>query len=61
MRFEGDVPPLEIRICTKSRSSSEPLDTGVPSYAGYPPKLIVRLVGSMLAMTFAPRQKNNPI
>jgi hypothetical protein len=61
MRFEGDVPPLEIRICTKSRSSREPLDTSVPSYAGYPPKLIVRLVGSMLAMTFAPRQKNNPI
>ena len=60
-RFEGDVPPLEVRICTKSRTSNEPLDNSVPSYAGYPPKLIFRLVGSMLAMTFAPKRKHNPI
>ena len=60
-RFEGDVPPLEIRICTKSRTSNEPLDTSVPSYAGYSPKLIFRLVRSMLGMTFAPKRKQNPI
>jgi hypothetical protein len=61
VRFEGDAPPLEMRICTKSRTSGEALDTSVPSYAGYPPKLIVRLIGSMLAMSFAPRQQKNSI
>jgi hypothetical protein len=61
MRFQGDVPPLEMRICTKSRSSNEPLDTSVPSYAGYPPKLIVRLVGSMLGTIFAPKPNHTAI
>jgi hypothetical protein len=60
-RFEGDVPPLEARICTKSRRSNDPIDTSVPSYAGYPPKLIFRLVGSMLAMTVASKRQTNPI
>lgn len=60
-RFQGDVPPLEVCICTKSRTSDEPLGTSVPSYAGYPLKLIFRLVGSLLAMTFAPKRKHNPI
>lgn len=60
-RFEGDFPPLEVRICTRSRMSNEPLDSSVPSYAGYPPKLIFRLAGSMLAMTLAPKRKSNPI
>jgi hypothetical protein len=61
MRFEGDVPPLEMRICTKSRVSSELLDASVPAYAGYPPKLIFRLVASMLAMMFTPRRKRTVI
>jgi hypothetical protein len=60
-RFEGDVPPLEMRICTKSRTSDEALGTTVPSYAGYPPRLLVRLIGSMLAMIFAPRRQKNSI
>lgn len=60
-RFKGDAPPLEVRICTKSRKSNDPIDTGVPSYAGYPPKLIFRLIGSMLAMTIAPKRQTNPI
>lgn len=60
-RFGSDAPPLEARICVKSRNSSEPLDKSIPSCAGYPPKLVFRLVRSMLAMAFAPKQKQNPI
>ena len=57
-RFVGDVPPLEMRICTKSRSSNEALDLSIPSYAGYPPSLMVRLLGSMLPMLFTLKPKN---
>jgi hypothetical protein len=60
-RFVGNVPPLEMRICTKSRTSDEALDSNIPNYAGYPPGLMVRLIGSMLAMVFAPKQRKNPI
>ncbi len=60
-RFEGDVPPLEVRICTKSRTSDEALETSIPSYAGYPPRLIFRLVGSMFAMALARKRKHDPI
>jgi hypothetical protein len=57
-RFVGDVPPLEMRICTKSRTSNEALDSSIPSYAGYPLSLMVRLLGSMLPTLFTRKQKN---
>jgi hypothetical protein len=60
-RFVGDVPPLEMRICTKARTSGEPLDQSIPSHASYPSGMMVRLLGSMLAMIFAPKTQNNPI
>ena len=60
-RFVGDVPPVEMCICTKFRTSDETLDPSIPSYAGYPPRMMVRLLGTMLAMAFAPKQQRNPI
>ena len=60
-RFVGDVPPLEMRICTKSRTSDAPLDSHAPNYPRYAPRLIVRLLASRLAMALAPRTKTNPI
>jgi hypothetical protein len=57
-RFVGDAPPVEMRICTKSRTSDEKLDARIPSYAGYPPRMMLRLLGSMLAMLLAPKRKN---
>jgi hypothetical protein len=60
-RFVDDVPPLEMRVCTKFRTSDAPFDARVPSYARYAPRLIVRLLASRLAMAFAPKQKTNPI
>jgi hypothetical protein len=52
------VLPLEMRICTKSRTSNEALDTSVPSSASYPPALMLRVLGSMLVMLFTRKQKN---
>jgi len=50
--FAGDVPPPEMRICTKFRTSGEVLDSSIPSYPGYPPRMIIRLLESQLAMVF---------
>jgi hypothetical protein len=49
-RFAGDVPPLQMRVQTKSRpqTASDPGD--IPSYAGYPPKFILKLVAAKIAM-----------
>jgi hypothetical protein len=60
-RFVGDIPPLEMRVCAKFRTSDAPLDSRVPNDPGYAPRLIVRLLATRLAMAFAPKQKTNPI
>ncbi len=52
-RFEGDRPPLEMRICTKARPSGGPLPNDVPAYKGYPPGLIFKLLTSRIAMLLA--------
>jgi hypothetical protein len=49
-RFRGDLPPLQMRICTKSKPESVVLPTDVPNYPGYPAGLIFKLLGSRLAM-----------
>ena len=49
-RFPGELPPLQMRICTKSKPEGVVLPTDAPSYAGYPPGLILRLVASRVAM-----------
>jgi hypothetical protein len=51
-RFHGDLPPLEMRMCTKSKPDGVTLPDDVPSYPGYPPRLIVKLLTSRLAMMF---------
>lgn len=59
-RFVGDVPPLEMRICTASRASTEPLDSSIPGYAGYPPSMMFRLLFSRFAMLLD-RSQPNPL
>ncbi len=49
-RFRGDLPPLQMRICTKSKPESVVLPADVPSYPGYPAALIFKLLASRLAM-----------
>jgi hypothetical protein len=49
-RFHGELPPLQLRICTKSKPDNVALPDDVPSHSGYPPGFIVRLLASRVAM-----------
>lgn len=49
-RFRGDLPPLQARICTKSKPDGLVLSDDVPSYRSYPPSFIVKLLASRIAM-----------
>jgi hypothetical protein len=49
-RFAGDLPPLQARICTKSKPDGVVLPDDAPSYRGYPPGLLVKLLASRVAM-----------
>jgi hypothetical protein len=49
-RFENDAPRIELRNQTRHRTAQSPFPDDAPSYRGYPPKLIFRLLGARLAM-----------
>jgi len=49
-RFQGDLPPLQLRICTKFKPDGVVLPDDVPSYRGYPPGFVVKLLSSRVAM-----------
>jgi hypothetical protein len=48
-RVPGDVPPLEMRICTKYRPAGA-LDTTVPAFSGYPLRLLGKFLAAKIAM-----------
>ncbi len=49
-RLRGDPPPLEMRFGTRFRPSGVELPNDVPSYPGYPFRLIAKLILARLAM-----------
>lgn len=49
-QFHGDVPPLQLRICTKFKPARTVLPRDVPSADRYPPFLIVKLLAARAAM-----------
>lgn len=49
-RFQGELPPLQLRICTSSVPDGVVLPDDLPKYAGYPPSLIIKLLASRVAM-----------
>jgi hypothetical protein len=49
-RFQGEIPPLQLRICTKFKPDGVVLPDDVPKYQGYPPALIIKLLTSRVAM-----------
>jgi hypothetical protein len=49
-RFEGDLPPIEMRTQTKFRQAGPELPHDAPSYRRYPLKLFGRLLSSRMAM-----------
>jgi hypothetical protein len=49
-RFHGELPPLQHRICTKSKSDGVVLPDDIPNSPGYPPGVIVKLLAARVAM-----------
>lgn len=49
-RFQGDVPPLQMRIWTKYKPEGSDIPNDVPSYATFPLKFIAKLVAARIAM-----------
>lgn len=51
-RYQGDVPPIQMRVQTKFKPEHTSDSGGIPSYAGYPFKFMWKLVGAQIAMLF---------
>src|ERR1700730_12987205 len=49
-RFQGDVPPLQMRICTKFKPENGDVRSDVPSYSSYPLKFLAKLLAARIAM-----------
>jgi hypothetical protein len=49
-RFQKELPPLQMRICTKFKPDGVILPDDVPSYRGYPLRLMAKLLASGAAM-----------
>jgi len=51
-RFQGDLPPVQWRICTKFKPENAQIPADVPSSAMYPAGFIWKLLASKLSMLF---------
>ena len=49
-RFRGDLPPLQMRICTKFKPEDVTLPDDLPGFRGYPLRLMAKLLASRAAM-----------
>lgn len=49
-RFQGDVPPLEMRVQTKHMPENSDVPGDVPSYPAWPLKFMAKLVTARIAM-----------
>jgi hypothetical protein len=59
-RFVGEIPPVEMRICTKYRRSPERLDDRLPNYPGFPGRMMLRILAAWTAMLFTPKSATLP-
>lgn len=51
-RFESDPPPIGARICMGAAHEREGTPDDAPGFARYPARMMLRLLGARLAMTF---------
>ncbi len=54
-RVRETAPALEMSVCTRFRSSPEPLKGTLPNYPGYPFKFVAKLLLARVAMRFPDR------
>jgi hypothetical protein len=50
VRFQGDVPPLQMRVMTKFKPENSDLPRDVPSYPRFPLRFVAKLVAARIAM-----------
>jgi hypothetical protein len=51
-RFHGDLPPLQIRVCTKFAGEDVKALDDVPNHPGFAPGFMLKLLGARVAMLF---------
>ena len=49
-RFQGDILPLQIRICAKFKPGNGDIPSDVPSYSSYPLRFLAKLLAARIAM-----------
>jgi hypothetical protein len=49
-RVRGDIPPLQMRVCTKFKAENGNIPSDVPGYPGYPIKFLAKLLAARIAM-----------
>src|SRR5260370_6796077 len=49
-RFQRDVPPLQMRICTKFKPENSIVPSDVPSYSTFPLMFLAKLLAARIAM-----------
>jgi hypothetical protein len=49
-RFQGDIPPLQMRVCTKFKPENGDVPNDVPGYSSYPLRFLARLLAARIAM-----------
>lgn len=49
-RFQGDILPIQMRICTRSRPGQAELPGDVPSSSTYPLRFVAKLIAARIAM-----------
>jgi hypothetical protein len=49
-RFEGDVPPVQMRIQSKFKPEGTVMPKDAPAYASFPFKFIAKLMAARFAM-----------
>lgn len=52
-RFQGDIPALQWRLCTRSKRENVEVPVDIPSSAMYPAGFLWKLLTSRLAMLFS--------
>ena len=53
-RLQGDVPPVQFRICTKFKPADTKVPTDVPSSLTYPFGFLAKLMKAKIAMLLRP-------
>jgi hypothetical protein len=53
-RFDGPMPPIEMRTKVAKRQSDLPIPQDAPAYRSFPLKLYGRLLAARIAMLFSP-------